>query len=244
MPRIEALEDGEDEIEGGSSVYTHPSHQSIEDYLKTIYLLAREESPVSTSRLAEARDVKPGSVTGMVKRLADLNLVAYTKHKGASLTPSGEKIALEVLRHHRLIETYLIEALGFSWDEVHEQADILEHYISEKLEERIAAALEHPTVDPHGAPIPSKEGVMPNQLTVPLTSLKPGDRTVVIRIISDEDGDLLRYLADRQLRPGTMVEMIASEPFDGPLTVLLNNEETIIGFQVASAVLVDIPTPE
>lgn len=242
MPRIEALEDGENGVDERSSAHIHQSHQSIEDYLKTIYLLAREESPVTTSRLAAARGVKPGSVTGMVKRLANLNLVSYTKHKGVDLTPSGQKIALEVLRHHRLIETYLIEALGFSWDEVHEQADVLEHFISEKLEERIAAALNNPTVDPHGAPIPSKEGVMPAQEIVPLTSLKAGDRTTVTRIISDEDGELLRYLANRQLRPGTAVELISVEPFNGPLTIMLNGQKEIIGFQVASAVLVDIPT--
>lgn len=237
MPRIKGLESDS----GGQG--NDPSHQSIEDYLKTIYLLAQEKSPVSTSRLAAAREVKPGSVSGMLGRLAKLNLVYYAKRKGASLTPAGEKIALEVLRHHRIIETYLIEALGFAWDEVHEQADLLEHVISEKLEERMAAALNNPTVDPHGAPIPSKEGVMPDQSLIPLTTLAPGYTTVIKRIQSDEDGALLRYLADRNLQPGAAIAVLAAEPFNGPLTILVNGQEQILGSQVAQAVLVERPQP-
>lgn len=235
MPRIKALEDGNRASRG------QISHQAIEDYLKTIYLLAQEESPVSTTSLADARNVKPGSVTGMIKRLAELNLVEYTKRRGVVLTATGEQIALEVLRHHRLIETYLIEALGFTWDEVHEQADILEHYISEKLEDRIAAALNYPSFDPHGAPIPSKEGVMPDQKTASLTTLKPGQRTTVSRIDSDKDSELLRYLAERQLLPGATIEILSKEPFNGPLTIRLDGQEQVIGFQVATAVLVEIP---
>ena len=146
MPRIEALENS------SSPQRDSLNHQAIEDYLKTIYTLAEVESPVSTSRIADARQVKPGSVTSMLRRLSSLNLVNYEKHYGVTLTENGEKIALEVIRHHRLLELYLMEALGFGWDEVHEQADLLEHVISEKLEERIAAALGYPTLDPHGDP--------------------------------------------------------------------------------------------
>ena len=165
MPDIKALRKASNSSKSG------PSHQAIEDYLKTIYRLAQEEFPVSTSRLAEARDVKPASVTGMIKRLASLDLVNYQKHYGVTLTESGRKIALEVIRHHRLIETYLMKALGFEWDEVHEQADLLEHVISEKLEARIAAYLNHPEFDPHGAPIPRKDGSIPHVQTRPLTTM-------------------------------------------------------------------------
>ncbi|MCA9978497.1 MAG: metal-dependent transcriptional regulator, partial [Anaerolineales bacterium] len=154
MPEIEALKSGSSTQRDGLN------HQAIEDYLKTIYMLAELESPVSTSRIAEARDVKPASVTSMLQRLAKLKMVDYKKHSGVTLTTAGEKVALEVIRHHRLLELYLMEALGFEWDEVHEQADILEHVISEKLEERIAAFLGHPTVDPHGDPIPAKDGTI------------------------------------------------------------------------------------
>ncbi len=232
MPRIEALDSGSSDSRGGLT------HQAIEDYLKTIYTLAQSESPVSTSRLAEAREVKPGSVTGMLKRLAGLNLVNYTKHQGVTLTSAGEKIALEVLRHHRLIETYLIEALGFTWDEVHEQADILEHFISEKLEERIARALDHPEFDPHGDPIPAKDGTVPQKETTPLAELAAGDRRTISRIREDRDGAMLRYLAGRGLTPGTDIEVIAVEPFEGPLTIAIGGREQIVGHQVALAILV------
>ncbi|MFT5196994.1 MAG: DtxR family Mn-dependent transcriptional regulator, partial [Candidatus Promineifilaceae bacterium] len=165
MPDIQALPNPSNSNKGGRS------HQAIEDYLKTIYRLSQEEFPVSTSRLSEARQVKPASVTGMIKRLSSLDLVNYQKHYGVTLTESGRKIALEVIRHHRLIETYLMEALGFEWDEVHEQADILEHVISEKLEARIAAYLNHPEFDPHGAPIPRMDGTIPHVQTRPLTTM-------------------------------------------------------------------------
>ena len=231
MPRIEALDSESSDPRGGLT------HQAIEDYLKSIYMLAQIESPVSTSRVAEDREVKPGSVTGMLKRLASLNLVDYTKHQGVTLTPAGEKIALEVLRHHRLIETFLIEALGFTWDEVHEQADVLEHFISEKLEDRIAAALDHPEFDPHGAPIPTREGIMPQLQTVPLAACQAGERRVVSRIREDEDAAMLRYLADRGLRPGTEIEVLAVEPFQGPLTITIEGKEQIIGHHVAQAIL-------
>lgn len=232
MPRIEALEGDDSDGRGGLT------HQAIEDYLKTIFMLAQAESPVSTSRLAEAREVKPGSVTGMIKRLAGLNLVDYIKHQGVTLTSSGEKIALEVLRHHRLIETYLIEALGFTWDEVHEQADILEHFISEKLEERMAAALNHPDFDPHGAPIPTREGFMPALETKPLSELESGDRLIISRIREDEDAELLRYLASRGLTPGVAIDLIHAEPFAGPLTIVIDGEEQIVGRKIAERILV------
>ena len=236
-PRIENLPTG------SSAQRNNLNHQAIEDYLKTIYVLAEEESPVSTSRLADARQVKPASVTSMVQRLAKLNLVNYEKHYGVTLNDSGRQIALEVIRHHRLIELYLMEALGFSWDEVHEQADVLEHVISEKLEERIAAALDHPTVDPHGDPIPAKDGSITMVETEPLLDVKPGTEVRVARIIDSTQDKMLRYLGELGLTPGTMVRVREIAPFDGPLTLEIEGEPRIVGHNVASVVLVEAAPP-
>ena len=233
MPEIESLPDGT------SHQRNNLNHQAIEDYLKTIYTLAQEESPVSTSRIADAREVKPASATSMIKRLANLKMVDYEKHYGVTLTPSGEKLALEVIRHHRLIELYLMEALGFSWDEVHEQADILEHVISEKLEERIAAALNYPEFDPHGDPIPAKDGSI-TAIDVELLSAVPSGSTVwVRRIIDDANSELLRYLAEMGLTPGTAVTVQSVAPFEGPLTLQIADETRVIGRNVAASVLVE-----
>jgi len=232
MPQIETLDGSSSPQQGGLT------HQAIEDYLKTIYKLAQSESPVSTSRLAEARDVKPGSVTGMIKRLSKLCLVDYRKHQGVTLTEDGRRIALEVIRHHRLLETYLIEALGFSWDEVHEQADILEHVISEKLEEKIAQALNHPRFDPHGAPIPTKDGHMPDISYRPLFSLEAGTSGVVARIREDKDSELLRYIAELGLVPGAAFTILKVAPFQEPITIQVDDKEVVVGHRVATAVLV------
>jgi DtxR family Mn-dependent transcriptional regulator len=234
MPKIDALPDG-------SSHQRHNlNHQAIEDYLKTIYTLAVDETPVSTSRIAEARDVKPASATSMIKRLANLKMVNYEKHYGVTLTPAGEKLALEVIRHHRLIELYLIEALGFSWDEVHEQADILEHVISEKLEERIAAALNYPEFDPHGDPIPAKDGSMARVDVELLSTVKAGQTVWVRRILDDANSELLRYLGDMGLVPGAAVTVQAVAPFDGPLTLLIDEKTQVLGRNVATTVLVEL----
>jgi DtxR family Mn-dependent transcriptional regulator len=216
------------------------NHQAIEDYLKTIYMLEQEESPVSTSRIAAAREVKPGSATSMIQRLHKFNLVVYKKHYGVMLTDAGREIALEVLRHHRLVELYLMEALGFSWDEVHEQADILEHVISEKREERMAAVLNYPEFDPHGDPIPSKEGVMTIVNNKPLSRLEEGETAVVSRIPDDANAKLLRYLADLGLVPGTKINVTEIAPFEGPMTLEINGKPVVIGQKVAEAVLVEI----
>ncbi|MFW6042363.1 MAG: metal-dependent transcriptional regulator [Chloroflexota bacterium] len=232
-PKIENLPSG------SSAQRNSLNHQAIEDYLKTIYTLAEEESPVSTSRIAEARDVKPASVTNMMQRLAKLNLVDYEKHGGVSLTESGNQIALEVIRHHRLIELYLMEALGFRWDEVHEQADILEHVISEKLEERMAAALNHPTVDPHGDPIPARDGTITSTDTHPLVSLEQGQRARISRIVDDADSEMLRYLAGLGLTPGIAFTVRDVAPFEGPLTLELDGKERVIGYNVAGVILVE-----
>ena len=233
MPKIDALE-------SGSSNQRHNlNHQAIEDYLKTIFTLAQDESPVSTSRIAEAREVKPASATNMIQRLAKLNLVVYEKHRGVTLTASGKKLALEVIRHHRLLELYLMEALGFRWDEVHEQADILEHVISEKLEERIAQALNHPQFDPHGDPIPSKEGVLPVRQTQLLVEVSPVQTVRIARVPHQTDADLLRYLQSLGIMPGTAVTVQDVAPFDGPITLELGGQQLTLGYNVASSILVE-----
>lgn len=193
---------------------------AIEDYLKAIYTLQQQNSVVTTSMLGEQRGFKPGSVTGMIKKLAEMNLVQHTPYQGVQLTHTGERVALEVIRHHRLIELYLVEALGYSWDEVHDEAEKLEHHISEKLEARIAARLGHPDFDPHGDPIPSLEGVLPATHDLRLADLLPDARARIIRV-RDQSSERLRYLADLGLTPGACVEVTASSPFDGPIMIRL-----------------------
>ena len=233
MPKIDTLDHGQ------SQQRDSLTHQAIEDYVKTIYSLALEESPVSTSRIAVARSVKPASATSMIQRLARLKLVNYEKHYGVTLTEAGEKLALEVIRHHRLLELYLMEALGFRWDEVHEQADILEHVISEKMEERIAAALNHPEFDPHGDPIPALDGTMAVMDTTALSDMAAGDRVRVARIPDDSNSELLRYLAGLGLVPGAIMRLVEVAPFLGPLTVEVGDGRAVIGRNLADLVLVE-----
>lgn len=233
MPKIDALDGGQ------SPQRDSLNHQAIEDYIKTIYALAQEESPVSTSRVAAARAVKPASATSMIQRLARLKLVNYEKHYGVTLTESGEKLALEVIRHHRLLELYLMEALGFGWDEVHEQADILEHVISEKLEARIAAALNHPEFDPHGDPIPAPDGTMAVMATTALAEVAAGERVRMARVLDDSNSELLRYLADLGLVPGATFRVVAVAPFLGPLTIEIDGVSQVIGRNLAEMILVE-----
>lgn len=214
--------------------------QAIEDYLKHIYQLNEVESPVSTTRLAVALDVKPASVTNMMKKLAALNYVNYAKSQGVTLTAAGRDIALEILRHHRLIELYLTEHLGFGWDEVHEQAEVLEHAISEQLEERIAEVLGHPTHDPHGAPIPAKNGQMIVIESVPLSTLCEGDIATVTRVRDHTNSKMLNYLSEIGIVLDTRLKVLNVAPFDGPLTVDIDGESVIVGFNVAQRVQVHI----
>lgn len=222
---------------------TEPEEQNritpaIEDYLKAIYALQQQRGVVTTSLLGEQRGSKPGSVTGMVKKLAEMNLVTHTPYQGVQLTPAGERVALEVIRHHRLLELYLVEALGYSWDEVHEEAEKLEHHISEKLEARIAARLGHPTFDPHGDPIPSLEGELPVSNDVRLADLTVADQGRIVRV-RDQSAERLRYLADLGLVPGATVEVTASAPFDGPITVRLHAADHALDRRMARTIEVE-----
>ncbi len=195
-----------------------------EDYLKAIYELEQEAGleRVPTSALAAKLGVANASVTGMLKKLAAMRprLVDYKPYRGVHLTPRGCKVALEVIRHHRLLETYLTQALGYRWDEVHHEADRLEHVISEELEERIAHFLGHPEVDPHGHPIPARDGSLPEKRELRLTDLEIGRRARVSRV-SDRDPDLLRYLDRLGLCLHAPVEVVDRGPFEGPLHVRL-----------------------
>lgn len=216
--------------------------QAVEDYLKTIYELERESGKVSTTALSERLGVAPASVTGMVKKLAGLKLVEHEPYRGVALTAAGQKIALEVIRHHRLVESYLAEALDVPWDKVHQEAEKWEHVISEEMEDLIAAKLGHPATDPHGAPIPARDGSMPEGDRVRLSDLAPGD-TAVVAEVSDHDPELLRYVGELGLYPRATVQVIATAPFQGPVTVLIDGDQHAIGREVASHILVG-PGPD
>jgi DtxR family Mn-dependent transcriptional regulator len=196
--------------------------QAVEDYLKAIYEAQHENAgrPAGTAALAARLGVSRASVTGMLKKLAASpdRLIQYVRYRGVRLTPAGEKAALEVVRHHRLLETYLASALGYAWDEVHDEADHLEHVISEDLEDRIADFLGHPAADPHGAPIPRRDGSVPARHELRLTEVEPGGE-VVVSSVSDRDPELLRYLDRLGLRPPARLRVLERGPFDGPLHV-------------------------
>jgi DtxR family Mn-dependent transcriptional regulator len=212
--------------------------QAVEDYLRTIYQLAQSQSPVTTSRIASARQVRPSSVTQMMKRLSVQGMVHYTKHYGVTLTGSGRAKALEMLRRHRLVELYLVNELGFGWDEVHDEADRLEHVISPVLEERMAVVLDRPKFDPHGQPIPSKDGVIVALETEPLTAVLEGRRVTVVRVAEDSNGELLGYLAGLGIMPGAELSVVATAPFDGPLTIKIGNKQKVVGHKAAAKVFI------
>jgi DtxR family Mn-dependent transcriptional regulator len=217
--------------------------QAVEDYLKTIYDMTVKHGRASTKLIAEALNVKPASVTGMVQKLAttDPPLVEYRKHKGVVLTPEGEQAALEILRHHRLLEHFLYETLGFSWDQVHDEADRLEHVISEEFEERLAQVLGDPTHDPHGDPIPTRDLKMPSFASLCLAELKVGQRAVVKRV-RDTDPDLLRYLGDIGVVPSARFEVLDYSPFDGNLKIKLakKDEPVVLGPNITNEVFVEV----
>jgi DtxR family Mn-dependent transcriptional regulator len=215
--------------------------QAIEDYLKTIYLLG-QGGEVATSAIALRLKVSPPSVTGMVKKLAEMKLLRYTRYQGVELTPAGEKIALEVVRHHRLLELYLQEALGYPWDKVHEEAEKLEHVISEEFEDRIAEALGWPETDPHGHPIPTKDGVLPAVAVRELLAVETG-QSATVRQVSDGDPGMLRYLASLGFFPGATVQVLEKAPFEGPLRVRVGEAEHAVGRELARHVLVSAAAP-
>jgi len=212
--------------------------QAVEDYVKAIYSLQHgTDEPVSNSALAERMGVTPGSASAMAKKLAGAGLVDHVRYRGVVLTPLGRRLALEVLRHHRLLELYLSEAFGMPWDQVHAEAEVLEHVLSEQLEELIAAKLGDPTVDPHGDPIPSRDGSIDEPPTSSLAELQPGDTALFLRV-SDSNPEMLRYLAERDIRPGQTVQVRDRQPFGGPLFVRIAERDHALGGALARAMRV------
>ncbi len=219
-----------------------PLTQTIQDYLKTIYDLSESDGAASTTALAARLGIAPASVTGMMQRLAAGTppLVDYRKHQGVTLTPAGRRTALEVIRHHRLIETYLVETLGYTWDDVHAEADRLEHVISEDFEARIAAALGHPTRDPHGELIPTVNLFMPADDTLPLSALRPPQKAVIVRVRAD-DSALLRHLESLGLVPEAKVKAIEFSQFDQNILLQVNeNDPIVIGSAISHKIFVEI----
>lgn len=215
---------------------------STQDYLKHIYELTEGGENASTNALSERLNVKPASVTNMIQRLASVKpaLVEYQKHQGVTLTKAGQKAALEVIRHHRLLEAWLVQTLGYSWDEVHEEAERLEHVISEDFERRIAAAMGHPLRDPHGELIPTADLKMPLEDSTPLSALRPKQKTK-IQSVKNADAELLRYLESLGLIPGTQIEVIGYSSFDHNLTVKAGPKINVLGLNITSRIFVDYP---
>jgi len=213
---------------------------SIQDYLKNIYDLTENGRNASTNALAQKLNIKPASVTGMVQKLAAAKpaLVEYQKHQGFTLTKEGKKAALEVIRHHRLLEAWLVQTLGYSWDEVHAEAERLEHVISEDFEKRMAAAMGYPLRDPHGELIPTEDLTMPLDDSTPLSGLRP-NQTATIQSVKAADTDLLRYLNGLGLIPGVRIEVTNYSPFDHNLTIKIRHKSSVLGLNITSRIYVE-----
>lgn len=212
--------------------------EATQDYLKTIYALRESDvhnAPVTTQRLARALGVAPPSATAMVKKLAELKLVSHAPYYGVELTPDGERVALEIIRHHRLIETFLAQALGVPWDKVHDEAERWEHVLSEEVEARMAAVLNHPTHDPHGSPIPTLEGSVAREACVALSEL-PAGQECEVRRVADEDPALLRHLDKVGLRPGARVLVLRHDATEGVLHLKVDDKKRLLGTQPAREV--------
>lgn len=212
--------------------------EPVEDYLKAIYELETRFGAAATSEVANALHVAPASVTGMIRRLAAQGYLDHVPYRGVQLTSVGRQAALRTIRRHRILETYLTRVLGYAWDRVHDEAERLEHAASDDLIDRMAAALGHPTEDPHGAPIPTADGEVDERRHRTLADLEVGERARMVRV-SDKDPSLLRYLADIALQPGAEITLLHRAPFDGPLTLHVGGQEPVVGPNLAAQVLVE-----
>jgi DtxR family transcriptional regulator, Mn-dependent transcriptional regulator len=220
-----------------SAAVTHePLTRSVEDYLKAIYQLSPEGRPASTSEIANLLALSPPSVTGMVKRLSEHGLLEHIPYRGVQLTEEGRRAALRMVRRHRLIEAYLVEFLGYSWDTVHEEAERLEHAVSDTMIERMAGALGHPSVDPHGDPIPSADGSIHELACTALADVPVGE-TVEIRRVHESQPERLRYIASLGLRPGVRVTVVGRQPIDDLVTIEVGSEKQVIGRELGHALL-------
>ncbi len=213
---------------------------SIQDYLKNIYELTENGEAASTNALAQKLRISAPSVTGMIQKLAAAKppLVEYQKHQGVTLTKEGRKAALEVIRHHRLLEAWLVQTLGYSWDEVHDEAERLEHVISEDFERRIAAAMGNPVRDPHGEPIPTADLKMPSDESTPLSALRPG-QSATIKRVKASDTELLRHLDELGLVPGAQLEVSDYSPFDHNLTVKVGRKSLVLGLNITGKIFIE-----
>jgi DtxR family transcriptional regulator, Mn-dependent transcriptional regulator len=210
---------------------------SVEEYLQAVYRLQQDDAPVSTTALAAHLDVAPASVTGMVRQLDRHGLVDHVPYRGVTLTAAGRAHALRLLRIHRLWELFLTQTLGLPWDQVHREAHRLEHATSDRVADRLADFLDQPESDPHGQPIPSRDGTLPHRPAVPLNEAPIGNPATLVEV-PDGDPELLRYLGELGLRPGTAIRVLAAEPFGGPLTLRVAGAERILGRAVAERLLV------
>jgi DtxR family transcriptional regulator, Mn-dependent transcriptional regulator len=208
-----------------------------EDYLKAIYLLKSQGIEVTNSALAHHMDVSPASTTNMVKKLAELKLVEYAPYQSMELTQAGERVALEVLRHHRLIELYLHQELNLPWEQVHAEAERLEHVMSEALEDAISQKLGNPSVDPHGDPIPTKKGQIDQISGAPLSDASLNQRCRLVRVLM-QDEERLRYLGTLGLYPNVAVRVLEKAPFDGPLLIDVEGEHHALAYEMAKQLLV------
>lgn len=225
-----------------SRIIQEPLTRSVEDYLKAIYHLGAKGQPASTNDIAQQLQLSAPSVSGMIKRLSDQGLISHEPYRGVGLTRSGRRIALRMLRRHRLLEAYLVAYLGYSWDTVHDEAERLEHAVSEVLIERMAAALGNPRFDPHGDPIPDQNGDMAELVYTPLAEIPTGE-TAEIRRVATGQAERLRYLEHSGLKPGTRVTVTQHQPFRGPITVSTDGHEQVIGHELAEQVLCVRPEP-
>ena len=223
-----------------------PLSAPVEDYLKAIYDLELVGAPASTNDIADRLAISPASVSGMMRRLAEQRLITHEPYRGVRLTGAGRKAALRTLRRHRILECYLIEVLGYEWDGVHDEAERLEHAASDELIERMAARLGNPTQDPHGAPIPTRDGRVEEARLRTLAGVALGER-VRVRRVQDEDAERLRYLAELGIRPGALVRILDRAPYDGPITLWVGENAgttRAIGVGLAAEVFVEPLSPE
>jgi DtxR family transcriptional regulator, Mn-dependent transcriptional regulator len=211
---------------------------SVEDYIKAIYKARSDKGTVTTQDLADRLGVSAPAVSKMMRRLGELRLISHAPYQAVELTPAGEKMALEIIRHHRLLELYLVQAMGFTWDNVHEEAERLEHHISEEFEDRIDELLGHPAACPHGDPIPTRAGAIARTSNRSLAVQREPERLVVQRV-SDEDAELLRHFKSLGVIPGTAFEFVRQEPFEGPLILRIGARLVRITPQAAREVFVD-----
>jgi len=215
----------------------------VEDYLKAIYEIERVAGSAGTNDIAARLAIAPASVSGMLKRLAEQGLLEHERYRGVRLTESGRRAALRTIRRHRVIESYLAQALGYPWDRVHDEAERLEHAASDELIDRMAAAIGEPAHDPHGDPIPSREGTVEERQLDTLAAAEPGQSVRILRV-GDRDGERLRYLAELGITPGTTVRVVACAPFGGPITLAIGDEERLVGPSLAEHVLVEAVVAE